>query len=60
MMFKEKGGIVRLWVWICSGVNGVTVNYSSLKAATLKLAVLTGLFFFLLGEEGQRPILQQW
>lgn len=46
MILKEKGEIVRLWILICFGIHGVTVNYSSLKAATLKLVILTCLFFF--------------
>lgn len=41
MMLNEGGETVRLWMLMCFGIHGVAENHSSLKAATLKLGVLT-------------------
>lgn len=41
MMLNERGETVRLWILMCFGIHGVAENHSSLKAATLKLGVLT-------------------
>lgn len=50
-MLNERGETVRLWILICCNIHGVTENHSSLKAATLKLGVLTSIFkYFFLNE----------